>query len=99
MAEREKVTLSGADVGAIPASVTKPALSPEQIKERDEQEALRRVQHGRRLNKAIDAGFTITGLRMSNPKDEHATGVVVTFDEDEQKQMVDAVRKIIGARK
>lgn len=63
-----------------------------------EMAALQRKQHGRRLLEA-SKNFTVTGLRMSNPADEHATGVVVVFTPEEQVKMMSAVQSILKARK
>ena len=49
--------------------------------------------HARRQIAAIDAGYTITGIRLSDPKSDHATGVVVTLDAALAKEVVAVIRK------
>lgn len=78
---------------------TDPALEAAKKAEEAERNALFRKQHARRLSAALGAGYTVTGLRLSDPKSDHANGVVVTFDDAEQKKIVDAVRGVLEARK
>lgn len=75
------------------------ALAKAAEEERAEREALSRKHHTRRLMAAVDAGYTVTGLRMSDAATEHANGVVVTFDDKEQLQVVALIKKILSARK
>lgn len=65
----------------------------------EERAALLRKQHSRRLLAALDAGYTLTGVRLSSPKDDHENGVVVTFEESEAGAVVAAIKKVLSARK
>jgi hypothetical protein len=64
-----------------------------------ERQALYRKQHARRLLASIVvAGYTVTGVRLSDPKTEHADGVVVGFSADEAAKVTAAIRGILEAR-
>lgn len=71
----------------------------QEAQDRAEREALVRKQHQRRLMKAVDSGFTLTGVRLADPADGNAPGVVVTLLPGESKVVVDAIKTVLAARK
>lgn len=80
--------------------------SPEVLaarKQRDDDHAVylqkTAAEHNKRILAQIDGGMTLTGVRLSSLKDEHATGSVVTLSPDEGTQVTALVKKLVGARK
>lgn len=56
-----------------------------------------RREHTKRMLETIDKGYTITGLRMCDPK-KPENGMVVTLDKDEAVPVVAAIKKALAAR-
>jgi hypothetical protein len=66
--------------------------------EQAERNVLAFKQTARRVQAAIAAGYTLTGVRLSDPKSGHADGLVVTLTDGEGKSAAAAVGKIVAAR-
>lgn len=59
----------------------------------------RKAQAAAPAQSSIPKGWTIPGLRISNPKDGHESGMVVTLTEDEAEPVLAVIRKVVEARR
>jgi hypothetical protein len=57
------------------------------------------TDHDKKMLQEIDAGVTLPGVRLGSKKDGGSTGTVVTLTPEEQKPVIEAIRKAVAARK
>jgi hypothetical protein len=110
--EKETQTITAADVGKLnvtPAAKAAPAAPPVIITGDDGRKYRKMpngmlapipdpVAHAKQMIAAINAGYTLTGVRLSDPKSDHANGTVVTLSAEEAAPVVAAVKAVLEAR-